>query len=42
MDTSEYPLFKDAFEKLMLNDSALQIEPEVSTALGHGYRCGFL
>jgi GTP-binding protein LepA len=42
MDTAEYPLFKDAFEKLMLNDSALQIEPEVSTALGHGYRCGFL
>lgn len=42
MDTSEYPQFKDAFEKLMLNDSALQIEPEVSTALGHGYRCGFL
>jgi translation elongation factor EF-4 len=30
MDTSEYPQFKDAFEKLMLNDSALQIEPEVS------------
>lgn len=42
MDTAEYPLFKDAFEKLMLNDSALQIEPEVSGALGHGYRCWFL
>lgn len=42
MDTAEYPLFKDAFEKLMLNDSALRVEPEVSTALGHGYRCGFL
>jgi GTP-binding protein LepA len=42
MDTQEYPLFKDAFEKLMLNDSALTIEPEVSGALGHGYRCGFL
>lgn len=42
MDTSEYPAFKDAFEKLMLNDSALQIEPEVSWALGHGYRCWFL
>lgn len=42
MDTSEYPQFKDAFEKLMLNDSALQIEPEVSGALGHGYRCWFL
>jgi translation elongation factor EF-4 len=35
MDTAEYPLFKDAFEKLMLNDSALTIEPEVSGALGH-------
>jgi len=42
MDTAEYPVFKDAFEKLILNDSALQIEPEVSGALGHGYRCGFL
>lgn len=42
VDTSEYPQFKDAFEKLMLNDSALQVEPEVSWALGHGYRCGFL
>ena len=42
MDTSEYPQFKDAFEKLMLNDSALQIEPEVSWALWHGYRCWFL
>lgn len=42
MDTSEYPAFKDAFEKLMLNDSALQIEPEVSWALGHWYRCWFL
>lgn len=42
MDTAEHPLFKDAFEKLMLNDSALRIEPEVSWALGHGYRCWFL
>lgn len=42
MDTAEYPLFKDAFEKLMLNDSALTIEPEVSGALGHWYRCWFL
>jgi len=42
MDTAEYPAFKDAFEKLILNDSALVIEPEVSGALGHGYRCGFL
>jgi GTP-binding protein LepA len=42
MDTAEYPLFKDSFEKLMLNDSALTIEPETSWALWHGYRCGFL
>lgn len=42
MDTAEHPLFKDAFEKLILNDSALKIEPEVSGALGHGYRCWFL
>lgn len=42
VDTSEYTQFKDAFEKLMLNDSALQIEPEVSSALWHGYRCWFL
>lgn len=42
IDTDEYPQFCDAVEKLMLNDSALSIEPEVSPALGHGYRCGFL
>lgn len=42
IDTSEYSLFKDAFEKLMLNDSALQIEPEYSGALWHWYRCWFL
>lgn len=42
IDTSEYVQFKDAFEKLMLNDSALQVEPEVSSALWHWYRCWFL
>ncbi len=42
MDSSEYPLLKDAMEKLVLNDSALYVEQEVSPALGHGYRCGFL
>jgi len=42
MSSDEYPQFVDAVEKLMLNDSALTIEPEVSPALGHGYRCGFL
>ena len=42
MDSSEYPLLKDAMEKLVLNDSALAVETDVSPALGHGYRCGFL
>jgi len=42
MDTSEYPLLKDSMEKLVLNDSALFVELEVSPALWHGYRCGFL
>nr|MDD3720333.1 translation elongation factor 4 [Candidatus Gracilibacteria bacterium] len=42
INSDEYPQFVDAIEKLMLNDSALSIEPEVSPALGHGYRCGFL
>lgn len=37
-----YPLLRDALEKLSLNDSALTYEPEQSTALGHGFRCGFL
>ena len=42
MDSSEYPLLKDAMEKLVLNDSALFVESEVSPALGHWYRCWFL
>jgi len=42
MDSTEYPLLKDSMEKLVLNDSALHVETEVSPALGHGYRCGFL
>jgi len=42
MDSTEYPLLKDSMEKLVLNDSALYVETEVSPALGHGYRCGFL
>ena len=42
MDSSEYPILKDAIEKLVLNDSALTVESSVSPALGHWYRCGFL
>ena len=42
VETDLYPVFKDALEKLMLNDSAITVEPEVSPALGHGFRCGFL
>ena len=42
MDSSEYPLLKDAMEKLVLNDSALAVETSVSPALWHWYRCGFL
>lgn len=42
MDSSEYPLLKDAMEKLVLNDSSLFVETDVSPALWHGYRCGFL
>ncbi len=42
INNDEYPQFVDSVEKLILNDSALSIEPEVSPALGHGYRCGFL
>ncbi|MBN1494190.1 elongation factor 4 [Candidatus Peregrinibacteria bacterium] len=38
----DYPLLRDALEKLQLNDSSLSYTPEQSTALGHGFRCGFL
>ena len=41
-DTSQYPLLKDALIKLSLNDSSIRFEPETSSALGFGYRCGFL
>ena len=41
-DTTKYPDLRDALEKLQLNDASLQYEPETSTALGFGFRGGFL
>ncbi len=42
VDSSDYPELREALERLELNDAALSYEPETSTALGFGFRCGFL
>jgi GTP-binding protein LepA len=42
VESHEHGLLRDALEKLRLNDSAFNFEPESSTALGFGFRCGFL
>jgi len=42
VEANQYDALRDSLEKLKLNDASLQFEPEVSTALGFGFRCGFL
>ena len=42
VDSDDFPLLRDALDKLRLNDSSFVYEPETSVALGFGFRCGFL
>ncbi|WP_150242100.1 translation elongation factor 4 [Nocardiopsis quinghaiensis] len=42
IEGTDYPVLRDALEKLQLNDASLAFEPETSAALGFGFRCGFL
>jgi GTP-binding protein LepA len=42
VDSDDFPVLRDALEKLQLNDSSFTFEPETSAALGFGFRCGFL
>ncbi|GBG64276.1 hypothetical protein CBR_g41196 [Chara braunii] len=42
IDADQFPELREALEKLQLNDAALKFEPETSSAMGFGFRCGFL
>jgi GTP-binding protein LepA len=42
IDSDDFPILRDALDKLRLNDSSFSFEPETSAALGFGFRCGFL
>jgi GTP-binding protein LepA len=42
IDADQFPELREALERLRLNDAALQFEPETSSAMGFGFRCGFL